>query len=134
MFEIKYFPRIFEIKDQGPSEDLPCLRKIFHITDQSRICGRSSISKVFQGHPEVVHDLRSFKIFGRFLKSKIFQRFSEDLRDQTSFEELWIIEIEDLSRAFPRSSRSNTSQGSSRLKINQGPSEDIPDPRSFKDV
>ena len=53
--------------NQGPSEDLPCLRsfkdlrKIFEINYQSRIFGRSSRSKIIQESSGNLRDQNSFE-------------------------------------------------------------------------
>ena len=62
-------------------------------------------------------------------------RGSLENRDQRSIKNLRkIFEIKDHSRTFPRSSRLNIIQGSSRLKINHGPSEGLRNQRSFTDL
>ena len=103
---------------------------IFHYTDHSRTFGRSSISKIIQDlrkifgindHSRSSKELRvhkdNSKFFGRS-RSEIFQKSSEDFRNRRSkifrrpsissnYEDSSIFQIEDLSRIFGRSSRSN---------------------------
>ena len=131
--------KIFEFKNHSTtsgrssrSKLFKYLRNTFHITDHSRIFRRSSRSKIIQGPSE---DLRE-------------QISSKDLRDQISFKNLRkMLDIEDQSRIFGikdhpkvlgRSSISQILQmffgRSSRSKIIQGPSRNLRDPRSFKDL
>ena len=141
--------------NQGPSEDLPCLRsfndlrKIFEIKDHSRIFGNSSGSSFIRRSSDDLRDQRSFKEL-----TTIFM-----IEDQSSI--LKIFEVKDNLEIFENSSRSNIVGGyldnrdrrpfndllkifdikdlsrisgrSSRSKVIQESSKNLPDHISFED-